>query len=288
MRNLIERYLRPPRESDGGAGGAGGGDPGAGGGGGGWTPPEGLPADLAGANADETLARLLPAYTEASTRMNGLRTQVAQMPKAPDSIDAYTFDPDEKLKPYFEGFDQDPAWKHAREAALAAGVSKDQLSKLVTGIYGPMAEAGLIAPPFNPSKEIDTFMTAGGFDRAGAQSALTEAETFAKGLAGQLKGVPENVKAEAEAMLMTMTDTAAGNFLLRAISGRLAENGIRIAGDGVGQGALTEADLKKLDADPRIDPANRNHADPAKRYDEDLRRRYDEAYRNLPAKRAAF
>ncbi len=83
---------------------------------------------------------------------------------------------------------------------------------------------------------------------------------------------------QVSATLLDLTNTAAGNFLLQGLSGRLQENGIRISGEGGQQGALTKDDLKKLDSDPRIDPRNREHPDRDKRYDEDLRRRYDAAY----------
>lgn len=277
MKNLLEKYLRPPREGEGG--GSGGGD--GGGGGDAWTAPAGLPAELAGTTADETLAKILPAFNEANTRADGLREKLSKAPAAPKSVDEYTFEPGDKLKPYFGDLATDPAWKAARNAAFENGIGAEQLSKFVSGVYEPMIEQGLLSPPFDPGKELKSFAEAGGFDREGATAALTEAETFANGLAGQLKGVPDTLKSDVEALLVSMTDTAAGNYLLRGLSGRLAENGIRIAGEGGDAGELTAEDLKTLDKDPRIDPTNRGNKDKDKRYDEDLRKRYDEAYRRL-------
>ena len=288
------RHFAPCRspEGEGGAGGGGGGlagaaaagagqEPGTGGAGtsgGAWTPPEGIPTEFVGASADETLAKMLPAYTDVSKRADGLREKLSTMPKAPDSLDGYTFEPDDKLKPFFAGdLAQNPAWQHARQAAKDAGLSPEQLSKFVSGVYGPMIDGGMLAQPYNPASEIASFSKAGGFDAKSAQSALVEAEGFAKGLAGQLKGVPEAVKTDVEALLLSLTDTAAGNFLLRGLSGRLAENGIRIAGESIVAGELTDEDVKKLHSDPRIDPRNRDHADPNKRFNEDLRKRYDAA-----------
>ena len=131
--------------------------------------------------------------------------------------------------------------------------------------------------PFNPAKEIKTFQSAYGLDGAGTQAALVEAEGFAKGLTAQLK-VPEAMKEGVGALLLGLTDTAEGNILLRALSSRLSENGIRVSGEGGQQGSLSAADLAKLDTDPRIDPRNRENKDPAKRFDPDLRKRYDAAY----------
>lgn len=259
----------------GGQAGGGAGDPPPGAGA--WTPPEGLPAEFVGSTPDETLAKMLPAYTDVSRRAEGLREKLATAPKAPDTVDGYTFQPDEKLAPYFRDMENNPVWSNARQAAKEAGLSNEQLQKFVAGVYGPLVDGGLLGAPYDPAAEIKSFSTAGGFDTKSAQNALVEAEGFAKGLAKQLKGVPEAMKTDVEALLLTLTDTAAGNFLLRGLSGRLAENGIRIAGESVIQGELTDEDVKKLHSDPKIDPRNRNHPDPNKRFDEDLRRRYDEA-----------
>lgn len=243
-----------------------------------WTPPEGIPAEFVGSTADETLAKMLPAFTDVSKRADGLREKLSTLPKAPDTVDGYTFEPDDKLKPFFgDDLDKNPAWQHARQAAKDAGLSPEQLQKFVSGVYGPMIDGGMLAQPYNPASEIESFQKAGGFDARGTQQALVEADGFAKGLAQQLKGVPEGVKTEVEALLVSLTDTAAGNFLLRGLSGRLAENGIRIAGESMTAGELTAEDVKKLHSDPRIDPRNRNHPDPKQRFDEDLRKRYDEA-----------
>jgi hypothetical protein len=242
----------------------------------GWTPPAGIPADYLGSTADETLARLLPAFTEAQSRAEGLRQKLSTLPKAPDTVDGYTFEPDDKLKPYFSDLSQNKAWDFARAAAKEVGLSPEQLQKFVGGVYGPMVDAGLLAPPYDPQTEVQTFQTSMGLDRTQTVAALKEAEAFASGLAGQLKGVPEAMRPDVNAMLASLTDTAAGNALLRALSARLAENGIRIAGQG-GTTALTDADVQKLHSDPRIDPRNRDHADPNRRFDPDLRARYDEA-----------
>ena len=85
------------------------------------------------------------------------------------------------------------------------------------------------------------------------------------------------MKEEVQATLVALTDTAAGNFLLQGLSARLQENGIRIGGEGGGEGVLTRDDLKILDDDPRIDPCNRDNPEKDQRYGEDLRKRYDAA-----------
>jgi hypothetical protein len=280
MKTILDR-LRPVFEGEGGGQGGGGDQSG-----GTWAPPQGLPSDFAGADANETLGKLFGGYTDLNKRFEGMRDKVAKMPAAPEKPDLYTFEPGDKLKPFFGNLAENPAFKTAREAAHKQGFSNEQFAGFISDTYGPLVEQGILGTPFDPMTEIKTFQTATGLDAKGTQESLVAAETFAKGLTSQLKDVPDAIKPDVEAMLLGMTDTAAGNVLLRALSGRLAENGIRISGDGGGQGALTEADLKKLDADPRIDPRNRENTDPAKRFDPALRKQYDDAYDVLHRSRA--
>lgn len=260
-------------------GGNGGGNGGGQGGGAAWAAPAGFPQEFLGATAEESYNKLLSGYSELNGRAEGLRTKLATLPKAPDSHDKYTFEPGEKLKPYFGDVSNSPAFDFMRQAAHKHGLSQEQFAGVLSDVYGPMAEKGLLGTPFNPQAEVSTFMTQTGLDRAQAAEVLTNNETFAKGLSAQLRDIPEKMKPDVEAALLTLTDTAAGNVLLRALSSRMAENGIRIAGESTIGGEMTVADLKKLDADPRIDPANRNHPDAAKRFDADLRARYDAAYK---------
>ncbi len=263
------------------AGGAGAGGGGTGGAGeGGWKPPEGLPAEYVGTSADETLSKLFAGFNEVNTRFTGLREKLSKMPAALEKPEAYAFHPADNLKPFFGDLAQDPMFKQAQISAHKYGMSQEQFSGFLADTFGPMAEQGFLPKPFNPAEELKSFATATGLDQRGVASTLAETETFAKGLTQQLK-VPEAMKADVEATLMGLTDTAVGNVILQALSTRMNDAGIRVAGAGGGEGALTADDLKKLDADPRIDPRNRDHSDPAKRFDEALRKRYDEAYNRL-------
>lgn len=271
MFRLLTKY-KPLFEAE-GLGGGGSGD--------GWTAPQGLPSEFAGSNADETLGKLLTGYTDLNNRFGGMRDKLSKMPAAPEKPDMYTFEPGDNLKPFFGDIAQDPAFASARNAAHKHGLSQEQFAGFISDVYSPLVEQGVLAAPFNPATELKTFQSATGLDQRATQEELVATETFAKGLINQLKDVPETLKNDVSAMLLGMTDTAAGNVLLRALSGRLSENGIRVEGNGGGEGALTADDLKKLDSDPRIDPRNRDHEDPKKRFDESLRKRYDEAYNRL-------
>lgn len=272
MFRLLSKY-RPVFENEGGGGGGGGGNE--------WSAPQGLPSEFAGSNADETLGKLLTGYTDLNNRFGGMRDKLSKMPAAPEKPDMYSFEPGDNLKPFFGDIAQDPAFASARNAAHKHGLSQEQFAGFISDVYSPLVEQGVLAAPFDPALELKTFQSATGLDQRATQEALVASETFAKGLINQLKDVPETLKNDVSAMLLGMTDTAAGNVLLRALSGRLSENGIRVEGQGGGEGALTADDLKKLDSDPRIDPRNRDHEDPKKRFDEGLRKRYDEAYNRL-------
>jgi hypothetical protein len=292
MEKLLQRYGFLRAADGAGGGGADGGGAGGGAGGGdqppAWLPKE-MPEAYRGATPEETLGKLFGGFNEVNTRAEGLRTQLARLPKPPEKPELYTYDPSDKLKPYFGDIAKNPVFDTARKAAHARGFSQEQFAGFIEDVYAPLAEQGILGKPFDGAAEVKTFMTEAGIDATAAGTELTNLQTFANGLFGQLKGVPDRLKDDVKAELLGLTDTAAGNFLLKALSGRLGEAGIRIAGEGAAAGEISEADLKKLDADPRIDPNNREHTDPAKRFDPDLRRRYDEAYRKLqPANKTAW
>lgn len=253
-----------------------------GGGGGSWTPPQGMdvPDNFKGNSAEETLGKVLNGYSELNTRAEGLRTQLASRPGAPAKAEDYTFTPGEKIKGYFG---DDPG-KHAGLTAARTvfhkhGVPQAAFEGIINDLYGGMAEAGTLAPPYDPNVEVKSYAEAGGFDAKTVAQHFGENETFAKGLVQQLgDAVPAKLSTAAQAELMALTDTAGGNALIRAISARLAQNGFRVAGDSNNQnGPVSDAELEQLRKDPRIDPRNTNHKDETKRYDPALRQRYTDA-----------
>lgn len=282
FRWLLMNSVRPLYEGEGvGAGGApagtgtpAGGTPGAGEG---WKAPDGLPAEFAGKDAGETFTKLWDGYQKLNTRTEGLRTQLAQLPKAPDNPDGYDYQPSDALKPFFAGdLKANPALKAARAAAHKHGIPAAAFNGLIEDTYGPLVAQGLLQAPYDEAAELKNFAAMHKLDAQGTAAALKEAETFAQGLAKQLK-VPGEAEKDVTAALVALTDTAAGNTLLRALSGRLAENGFKVEGQGgAAGGPLSDAELDQLTADPRIDPRNQFATDPAKKYDLALRQRYDE------------
>ncbi len=278
MKRFLLGSVAPVWEGEGGGAGGGAGGAGAGGGAGEWKAPEGLPPELVGKDASETLGKVWAGYGELSSRAEGLRTQLAQRPGPGKSPDEYTFLPDEALKPYFPDVAKDPILPFAREAFHKAGVPAAAFQPIISEIYNKAIAAGVLQAPYSPAAEIQTFMEKSGVaDKAMAQQQLGEAEQFATGLAKQLQ-VPQGMEKDAEAVLVALTDTAAGNIVLRSLMARLKTSGINIPLDStaVNNGPPSEDELNSLGADPRIDPRNRNHSDPNQRFDEALRKRYDE------------
>lgn len=276
-------YWNPP--DDGGGGGsdaAAAAAAAAAAGGGAWKAPEGLPPELLGKDAAETLGKLMPVFTETTTRANGLRDKLATLPKAPEKPEAYPFAPSDKLKPFFQGdLTQNPVLNQAKAAFHKAGVGEKQFQSIVEEIYTPLIEAGVLAAPYDPQAEIRAFRDGYGLDETAAKAAMTEADTFSKGLVGQLQGIPEPLKKAAEAEFKIFSETAGGMAVLRALKARLGDSGIRIPDESTGGsqgGPLTREQLKEMAKDPRIDPANKNSQDPAKKYDPELRKRYDAGY----------
>ncbi|MHA7968985.1 hypothetical protein [Rhizobium sp. CAU 1783] len=265
-------------DPNGGTGGAQGGD------GPSWKAPDGIPPELIGGTADETLTKLVGAYSDLDKRASGLREKLSKLPSAPAKPDEYAFAPGDDLKDYFGDLTKDPVFNQAKQAAHKYGMSQEQFAGFINETFGPLAKEGLLIKPYDPQTEVKGYMTATGLDAKAATAALDANLVFAKGISEQLQ-LPETLKADAQAQLIAMTDTAVGNALLSAISARFNDIGIRVGGEGGAAGELTEADLRKLDVDPRIDPRNRGHKDPNQRYDEALRTRYDAAYQKLAARK---
>ena len=248
----------------------------AGGGGGDWTPPEGLPDAFKGADANETLGKVLTGYTEANTRAEGLRTKLAGLPAAPKTADEYSFEPTDDTKPWFGDMDKNPIMPVARAAAHKLGLSNEQFGGFINEVYGEAAKNGLILPPLDPAGEIKSYMTAAGLKtEAEAGDEFKANEIFAKGLLSQLKGLPEdeNTKAAIEGQLLALTDTHEGNLLLKAMSARLADSGLRVSGEAVDAGGayFAKDQLRAMSADPKADPQS-------KEFDKAFQEKLDKSY----------
>lgn len=228
-----------------------------------------------GSSAEDTLGKVLGGYSALNTRAEGLRTQLAAKPSAPDKPEAYTFKPADTIANYFPDADKNPGIAAARAAAHKHGLSQSQFEGMINDVYGNLAQNGGLAAPYDPKAEVSNYAKVGGFDAATVSQHFQENVAFTNGLIAQLTDLPPALAKDAQAELAALTDTAAGNALLRSLAARMASGGIRIAGQGGNQGgALSDTDLDRLTADPRIDPNNESHKDPAQRFDKTLYEQY--------------
>ena len=170
MRDLLDRYfLAFPRNAADGTGGEGAsagagdaaGDPPAGGDGGqpsgsgaaaaeppaGPYFPEGLAENLRGTNDRETIDRLTGALKGYRDRDAG-----ADRPDKPEGylslegIDDKQFKVDERFKPYFDAFANDPGMKAAAAVAQKHGISRPAFLEGMQAALGGLAQANMLDP----------------------------------------------------------------------------------------------------------------------------------------------
>ncbi|MBL4693516.1 MAG: hypothetical protein JKY92_09340 [Magnetovibrio sp.] len=252
---------------------------GTGDGGGEFAVPDGFPDTMRGGTAEETLANVFGEFQQSETRATGLRDKLAQAPSAPKEAAGYNFEAGEKVASYFDG--DGKTVNMLRDVAHKLGMPDAMFAPFVNGVAEKMLDGGQLLEPYDGAGEIKAYRDGYGLDDAVASTELENNQAFAEGIFGQLQGIPENLELPAKAAMMTLGDTAGGNALLKALSGRLSDSGIRVSGEANISGALSKEDLTKLDTDPRIDPTNENHPDMKQRYDPALRKQYDEAYARL-------
>lgn len=251
-------------DGDGGAGGQGGADQGAGGGAQLYR-PQGLPDHLAGASDQETIDKIFGAY-------NPLREDLAKRGTVPKDPKEYSFEPSDRLKPFFDNAD-DPVMNQFRQAAHKVGIPSSQFGALLEETFGPLVESGVLGPTYDPQAELGQLgkliqAPDGPEGKRAIAAAATEASGFAEGLVGHLK-----LGDESKGALLALADTASGIVALRAIKGLLGERGIQLGGAPAGQGWSKEK-LKEMDSDERIDPFS-------PKFDKNLRAEYDATYQRL-------
>lgn len=246
----------PPAGGDGGAGEGGEGEGGEGDGQPQGYRPEGLADDLAGANDQETIDKLLEGLTKANERAEGLREKLARQPGAPKTADEY---PDLKFSDDFIAKHGNPAPKDdpmldiIRDRALAAGITPDAYNGFVTGVLEAAAEQGILEAPFDQDAE---------FEKAGGKEEYKRRAEVLKnrfdGLLAQEK-ISEGQRKEAE----VFQATADGMALLEAIFGLAGEKGVQLDGGAPSPAGKMTPDAVRRDmrddryqrGSPKFDPA---------------------------------
>lgn len=177
MKDLLDRYLFafPRNTPDAGAGGDGGnagagdgagdpaagaGDPNGGSGSGAGDPPpqayfpEGLADNLKGASDRETIDNMAGA-------LKGYRERDAgkDLPEKPEGylslegVDEKSFQLDDKFKPHFESFANDPGMKAAAAVAQKHGIPRPAFLEALQASMASLSEAGLLEPMVDAEAE---------------------------------------------------------------------------------------------------------------------------------------
>lgn len=243
----------PRNQEGGGAGGGAGGDGGQGGGQGGqggqqqqqqqqgWQAPAGVPEHLRGKTADETLAKMLPAFS-------GLRDELSQKGAAPKDFNGYQINFSDKAKPILNMKDDDPVLPILKQAMHKHGIT-DKQTGFVADLMDGLIDKGLIGQREDPNKTWMS-MAPDGFKGSdlekveAGKKAMNEAETFVKQLKGQQGWSDQMV----EEMVM-LTGSAAGlgiiNLLKASGIARTTQPG------GMASGGVTKESIAERQKDPR-------------------------------------
>ncbi|SNY93511.1 hypothetical protein SAMN04515647_3810 [Cohaesibacter sp. ES.047] len=218
--------------------------------------PEGLDEAFHGETDQETIDKLMAGISDAK-------------PVLPEDITGYDYSPSDELKDYFEEKD-DPILNAAKSAALKHGIAPDVFQNFINDTFGDPVAQGLIAPAYDPKKEMDTLANMLGGDAKVAEKAINDAEAVAGNIAQTLK-LPEG----AGAFFQGMAETAPGVMIIRAVQGLAKERGIPLGGNDAGASShFSKEQLENLGADPRINPSSG-------KYDAELRKKYDASFQAL-------
>lgn len=218
--------------------------------------PEGLDESFHGETDRETIDKLMAGIKDAK-------------PILPEDVSGYEFTPSEGLRGFF-GDKDDPLMNSAKAAALKNGIPPDVLQNFINDTFGDPVSQGVIAPPFNPKAEIDGLAKMLGGDAKVAEKAINDAEAIAGNLAKTM-GLPE----AAAGFFEGMAETGSGVMVIRAIQKMASEKGIPLGGQDAGATThFSKETLKKMGADPRIDPQST-------KYDPEVRKKYDASYQAL-------
>lgn len=218
--------------------------------------PEGLEEAFQGETDQETIDKLMAGIQSAK-------------PQLPADITGYEYTPADELKDYFAAED-DPLLNAAKTAALNNGIAPDAFSKFINETFKDPVAQGMIAPPYDPKREMDLLAGMIGGDAQAAEKAINDAEAIAGNIAQALK-LPDH----AAAFFSGMAETASGVMVIRAVQNMALEKGIPLSGSGDGNSNafFSKSELRKMGDDQRLNPASG-------KYDEDLAKKYDDSYRH--------
>lgn len=205
--------------------------------------PDGLPDHLLGANEKETIDKLW-------TATKGFRDGQAKYEPPPADAAGYAFEWSDKVKPYTETFDTDPAFKGLRDDLLEAGIGTKAASKLIDKTLARWIDGGLVHEPVDIEAEKAKLAPADAKDLpaperdAAIQRRVATNVAFVDSL--KAKGFDAQAATDLSAELAAFP---ALNQLVEFVRGGAGGDGPALGG-GSGQG-VSKSDLDKRMADPR-------------------------------------
>lgn len=238
-----------PADGGGGAGAsAGGGDPAP------WKAPAGLPDQVIGKDANETLAKLVPIYA-------GLRTELANRGAVPKEPGAYDIKFSETAAPILNIQNDDKVLPILKQAMHKHGIT-DRQSGFVSDLVDGLISSGLVPKPQDPN-EMWKAMAPENFKGsdiekiAEGQKRMREAQAAIDGLKGR-PGWDDAMLTE----LQLLTGSSAGLKIIQAFQGAGVIKSVAVGGAGGGASGVSKADLDARRHDPRNQYGNPKY-DPA-------------------------
>ncbi len=253
---------------DGDKGGAG--DKGAGDKGGDKAPtsyrPQGLADHLFGATNEETIDRLHRA-------VDGNRDFMARMGSIPKDATGYKYEFSDAVKAGFNlDAEKDPALKAFSEIALEAGLGDRQAQTLIPKFLDKIVELGIVQLP-KPTEALMAELAPANIGGTDQDKQVAGAKRY-NGAQNYITTLQANghLSKEASGDLMLLTSTKGG---LEAIEFLMSRVEATVKPGGGAADAITEADLRARNADPR-----NNSADPKfdKAFADETTRLYKQFY----------
>lgn len=198
-----------------------------------FVPPEGLPENLRGQNAEETLANVAQAYI-------GMRTELAKkhgQPRPPESPDKYKLDLPEAVKGKVD-FDTEfnqPVLDGLREAAHKGGLSQSQFNDFLGTFMEGAVKDGLLDGPVDTDAELAEL---GGGNSVQGKAIVEELATWGDGL--KRRGI---LNEDDHRAFEAMAADAASVRVINLLRGMIGERPMPID-PGAARGGRTIAEIK--------------------------------------------
>lgn len=165
--------------------------------------PQGLDVKFKGADAKSTLDNIAKAWGD--------------LPKAPAAAKDYGYQPSEQLAKHFSGEADKATLDMFRDVAHGLGLSQKQFEGAVNGLFGKMAEKGLLPAPVDVKSE---FQKLGGTS-GDAQAQIIAGQTRVLEIEGAIDGLATrgNLKPELAKAMKTMMTSADQMLAIEALIG---------------------------------------------------------------------